>query len=439
MWSYGATFFTVGAGVILLPFILSKMSAETVGIWSIFQTITTLITLLDFGFRPSFARNVSYIFSGIKNLKVNGVEQIEDNEVDYALLRGTLEAMQRFYRWIAISIFLLLAVFGSIYFRYILSKYDGNQTDAIVAWGLLIVLNSYNLYTMYYDSLLTGKGYIKRCQQISILGQVVYLSVAIGLIYAGLGLSAIVGAQSLSIFIKRVMTYKVFYTPEMTEKINQAEAADSHTILRTIMPNAIKVGITQLGGFLVNKSSVLLGSAFLSLEQLACYGITMQVMEILARCGSVFYQSYTPKLAQCQAEGDYQNLRKYYKMSIASLVSIYIVGGGAWVCLGDYALTLIHSTTTFVAVNMLSAIWLFNLLEHNHSIAAGFIMAGNKIPFFIPSILSGAATVILLYLFLGPMHMGVWGMILAPGIAQLCYQNWKWPSMVIKELFIDNK
>ena len=62
-------------------------------------------------------------------------------------------------------------------------------------------------------------------------------------------------------------------------------------------------------------------------------------------------------------------------------------------------------------------------------------MADNKIPFFIPSLLSGAATVILLVVFLWRMDMGLWGMILAPGIAQLAYQNWKWPSVVIKELY----
>ena len=54
IWSYAATIFMVGAGVLLLPFILNQMSAETVGIWNIFQTITSLVMLLDFGFRPSF-------------------------------------------------------------------------------------------------------------------------------------------------------------------------------------------------------------------------------------------------------------------------------------------------------------------------------------------------------------------------------------------------
>mgnify|MGYP003528499447 CR=1 FL=1 len=68
IWSYVATIFMVGSGFFLLPFILHKMPSETVGIWNIFTAITSLVTLLDFGFRPTFARNVSYIFSGVTEL-----------------------------------------------------------------------------------------------------------------------------------------------------------------------------------------------------------------------------------------------------------------------------------------------------------------------------------------------------------------------------------
>ena len=78
-----------------------------------------------------------------------------------------------------------------------------------------------------------------------------------------------------------------------------------------------------------------------------------------------------------------------------------------------------------------------SILEHNHSIASGFIAADNRIPFFIPSILSGAATVLLLWFFLSYLDMGLWSLVISPGIAQLVYQNWKWPYVIIKEFYID--
>ena len=435
-WSYVGTAFMIGAGVILLPFILHKMPQETVGIWNIFQTITALVLLLDFGFRPTFARNISYIFSGVKSLQRNGVAHTtSEAAVDYSLLKGTLLAMKRFYRWMALAVFALLATAGTAYFYYILQKYSGDRQDALIAWILLIAINCYNLYTFYYEALLTGKGYVKRAQQINMLGQAVYLALAIGLIYAGFGLTAIVASQLISTVIRRILTYRVFFTPELKANIESVEPQEPKEILSAISPNAIKIGLTQLGGFMVNKSAILIGSAFLTLEQVACYGITIQVMDILARCATVFYQSYLPKLAQCRAENDLNGLRRYYLLCTGSLLAVYVIGGIAWIGLGEWALDLIESQTHFVPVSMLCVMLLISTLEHNHAVSAGFIMADNKIPFFIPSLVSGAATVLLLWIFLSPLQMGIWGLILAPGIAQLAYQNWKWPSVVIKELW----
>ena len=436
IWSYAGTAFMIGAGVLLLPFILHKMPQETVGIWNIFQTITALVLLLDFGFRPTFARNISYIFSGVKTLQRDGVAHTtSESEVDYGLLKGTLLAMKRFYRWMSMAVFGILATVGTVYFWYILQKYSGDRQDALIAWILLIAINCYNLYTFYYDALLTGKGYVTRTQQINMLGQAVYIGLAIGLIYAGFGLTAIVASQLISTIIRRILTYRVFFTPELKAHLHDVAPQEPKGILQAITPNAVKIGLTQLGGFLVNKSAILIGSAFLTLEQVACYGITLQVMDILARCATVFYQSYLPKLAQCRAENDLNGLKRYYILCTGSLLAVYAVGGVAWIFLGNWALDLIQSQTHFVPTAMLMVMLLISTLEHNHAVSAGFIMADNKIPFFIPSLVSGAATVLLLWIFLSPLQMGIWGLILAPGIAQLAYQNWKWPSVVIKELW----
>ena len=433
-WGYAATFFSVGAGIILLPFILYKMSAETVGVWNIFQTITVLVWLLDLGFRPSFARNLSYIFSGVRSLQTIGVSEAESGEVDYGLLKGTIRAMKTFYRWVALGVLLLLLTAGTAYFWYILQKYTGDRQDAMVAWVILVAVNCYNIYTLYYDSLLTGKGYIKRNQQIVIAGQATYLIVAIVMIYAGFGLTAIVSAQLLSYIIKRVISRRVFFTAHMREALQQAREQDYKQILRVITPNSLRVGMTNLGGFVVNKSALFIGTAFLPLTEIAAYGITMQVIDVMARCGGVMYQSYIPRLAQCRAERDIPALKHYYWQSVAALVAIYVVGGLAFVFLGDWALGIIRSDTHFLPAAMLCAILTISLLEQNHVLAATFIMADNKIPFMWPSLISGAATIILLVLMLDTLGMGIWGMILAPGIAQLAYQNWRWPSMVIREL-----
>ncbi len=439
-WSYAAQIVSVGAGVILLPFIVNKMSAETVGIWNIFQTIATFVIMLDFGFNPSFSRTISYIFSGVKQLRKEGVEAEDVSEdIDYSLLAGTLQAMRKLYGWIAIILFVLLATAGTAYFYFLLQKYNGDQLDALIAWVLLIAINCYNLYTFYYEALLQGKGYIKRGQQIAILGQSAYLLTAVVLIYCGFGLTAIVSAQLISVLIRRVLSYRVFFTPQLREKLQQVEKQDANVILRTMFPNAAKMGLTNLGGLLVNRASIFAGSVYLALADVASFGITLQIVVMLSRCGMVFYYSHVPQVAKYRAEKNTLGLRKIFAQSTFALWGIFLLGSIVLVSCGDWALALIKSDTVLLSTGLLCVFLLTQLLECNHQIGAGFLTADNKIPFFIPSLLSGAATVFLLWLFMGVLHWGLWGMVLAPGLAQLTYQNWKWPSVVIKELWFEKE
>jgi len=433
LWSYCSVFFSVGAGVILLPFILHKMPSETVAIWNIFQAIYSLTVLMDFGFRPSFSRNVSYILSGVRTLQVEGVASLENEEVDYNLLKKTLQAMKLFYRWLSIFVLILLLTGGTFYFFSLMSKYSGDKEDAIVAWFLLCFINCFNLYTLYYDSLLTGKGYVKQLQQITILGQSIYLGVAVALIYCGFGLSAIVLAQISSIVVKRILAYRTFFQPEMKERLSNAIATNSKDVLLIILPNAIKVGLTQLGGYVVTKSSLFIGSIYIALDQMAYYGVSVQVIDILARCGTILYVTFSPRIAGCRVHRDIQQIKKLYVYCVLSLFVIYLAGGSFILLFGNTVLDIIGSQTHFMSFGLLFMLIVISLLEQNHIIAAGFIQSDNKIPFFVPSIISGLATVAVVWVFLDYFSFGLYALVLAPGLVQLVYQNWKWPSVIIND------
>lgn len=429
----------VGAGVILLPFMLNKLPEETIGIWNIFQVITALVALLDFGFQPSFARNISYVFSGVKELKREGVsEAAAGSETDYGLLKTTLRAMQVFYRRMSLAVFVLLLTVGTGYMYYVLQQYEGDRTEVLIAWLLLIAINAVNLYTFYYDALLTGKGYVKRAQQINIVGQLCYLVLGIGLLYAGFGLVAVVLSQLAAIVTKRILMYRTFYTRELRAALDSAEEGDYREILRTIMPNAVKMGLTSLGGWLVYKSAVLIGSAMLPLKVMAGFGITLQLIDILIRCGTVVYLSFVPKISQYRVERDYGQLRWIYKLSIGSMWLVVVAGGLGMIFLGNPILRLLHSQTMLIATGPMILLLVVHLLERNHVISWGFLLADNRVPFFIPSLIAGGVTIVLTWLFVGPMDWDIWGLIAAPGIAQAVYQNWKWPYVVIRELFIEH-
>jgi len=69
LWNYAATSMRILSGIVVLPITLRMLPSEEIGIWSIFLALMTITSLLDFGFSNSFSRNVTYIYSGVKELK----------------------------------------------------------------------------------------------------------------------------------------------------------------------------------------------------------------------------------------------------------------------------------------------------------------------------------------------------------------------------------
>jgi len=435
-WNYMATFVQIGASLFLFPFILRFLPAETVAIWAIFGAIAGFVNLLDFGFDPSFMRNVTYVFSGAKQLKSTGLHIVDNTNVDYGLLKGLISAMRFFYSRMAIILCFALTTFGSYYVYTLLKGYSGNHSEIYISWIIACCINSYSFYTLYYDSLLLGRGYVKRLKQIIVTGQIIYILLAILLILLGFGLIAIVSAQALSVIIKRILSYRSFYTPEIKNNLQKNEKTSHKDILRAIYPNAIKMGLTSVGSFLVSRSAIFFGSLYLSLNVIASYGITMQIISVISGIGSVYFSTYIPKISQHRVQGNNNEIKHLYLNACLFLLVAYIVLGTGFFYLGDWGLNFIGSKTTLLNKSFIALALLIAFLESNHSIAGIILTTKNEVPFFRASIFAGFLTVFLLFIFLKYTILGVWGMILAPGIAQASYQNWHWPSVVVKELNI---
>lgn len=436
VWTILAIFFKVGAGLLLLPIILKMLPAETVGIWTIFVAITQLTFIFDFGFNTSFARNVSYVFSGVSSLKRDGYEQLGPssvNSIDYALLGKTIRAMRYFYSRMAVLLFVLFLTLGTFYVYILLQDYNGNVSEVYVAWGILILINSYNLYTLYYEALLNGRGEIKRMHQIILVGNIVYILFSIILILLGGGLVAIVISQAISVLLVRFLSKKVFYTRDIIESLNIVDDSSYKDILYAITPNAIKVGLTSLGGFIINKSSLFIGSLFVSLEMMASYGITLQLLVVIGMMAGIVTRVYMPKVFQWRVEGMVDLIKQKFYLSSVVMFFVFVLSGVVIVLCGDWMLSILKSNTTLLSTGLLILVFIQHYLEYNHSNAAQYLLSRNEVPFFKASLISAVGVLLLLCVFVVWLDMGVLGMILAPMLVQAMYQNWKWPLEVIKE------
>jgi len=106
---------------------------------------------------------------------------------------------------------------------------------------------------------------------------------------------------------------------------------------------------------------------------------------------------------------------------------------------GPPVLAFIHSKTHLLPLLMMLLYLIVAFLESNHSMSGLLLLTKNEVPFVKAAIISGFASLGMLFFSFEYTTIGIWGMILAPGIAQAVYQNWKWPLKVKRELNITGK
>ena len=225
LWNYLATFLKIGSFLVILPIILKIMPEEKVGVYFIFISIASIASILDFGFGPTLSRNVTYIYSGAKELKATGYETIEpsSSSIDYSLLGELIQVMKLFYKKIAALFLIIVTLLGLIYIKFVLSfNYTGDMLEIYIAWIILCLATSYNLLTLYYDSLLMGAGLIKESKKIIVLGNLTFILLATFLLYLNFGLPSLFLSQFISFFVIRVLARRKFFDKEITEKLKNA-------------------------------------------------------------------------------------------------------------------------------------------------------------------------------------------------------------------------
>jgi len=435
IWNFIATVLKVAAGVLILPLVLHLLPAEDVGLWTIFISVGALSYLLDFGFGDSFARNITYIFSGVKNLQKTGYETVLDNiEIDYSLLKGTIVAMRRFYGVMALFLLVLLSTIGSYYIFTVLKNYHGQIVQIYFAWGAYCILAIYQLYTLYYDALLRGRGMIKRSKQILVVANIAFIIVASIFLLLGFGLISLVMGQFISIIINRILCKRIFYDEEIKLKLNEVLPHSPNEIFKILLPNAAKLGITSIGGFLITRSSIVIGSLFLSLQDIGSFGISKQVLELLAAIAIVWYNSFNPLISKYRVENNTLFIKKIFIKSLHVQLLVFAFGGLFLILFGNRALMFIGSKTLFLSQGLLCIFLLLMVIESIFSSAGGMLLTKNIVPFFKASIISGIAIVLMMIFFFKYTNLGVLSMLLAPLIVDVSYQAWKWPFEIKKDL-----
>ena len=442
-WNFAGTFMRVASGLIVLPLVLRTFPKEEYGLWTIFLSIGAIATLLDFGFSNAFGRNITYIFSGVKTLKAKGYVAVpeDDKSIDYGLLKSVIVAMKKYYAILAGVFLLLFLIISPFYLPHILSEnnYTGDYQAVWTSWLIYGFLVAYQLYTYYYSALLMGRGMVKRNHQAIIIGQSVRILTIYIMVLSGFGLISLVVGQFLGDFITRTFSYFFFYDKKLKAELIIAVASNTKEIIKMMLPNAARIGITSLGGLLITKASVPIASLYLPLEVIGSFGITKQIVDLIASLGVIWFTTFHPKITSHRVSNDFDHLKRMYIKGKLSLFFTFVFCGIGLVIFGSDVLTFIKSQTDLLPSVMIIGLLVVSFLDANHMMSVHMLLTKNEVPFAKAFIITGGVVILLLFFGLKYTSLGVWVMFLAPGMSNIVYQNWKWPLEVMKDLRIKPK
>jgi len=436
IWSYAATFFSIGTGFITLPLILNKLSVDEVGMNYLMLTVGAFVSLLECSFAGQIGRNITYVFSGAQKIYKEGLEPVEkDKEINYHLLATLIKTAQFIYLRISLLVLFILCTFGTMYMYHVTNGFT-NVHNSLLIWLIYSISVSFNIYYLYYNSLLTGAALIMQSKKAMVYSKILQIVLCYVMLFYGYGLISVVIANLLSPFVSRIYSYVAFYTEELKPKLGTqiVERKDVHEAFDVMWYTTKRLAINMVGSYFCVQSGMFMAGLFLTLAEVASYGLMVQLCSVLAGVASTMVQVNQTAFYKLRIQGDEKKLLCLFSFSMMSMYLIIVFGGIFIIFAGNFCLELIHSKSMLPSMIIMS-VYIFNLLlSYNHAFCAVFIVSKNEVPFVKASVFAGFAISLLTLALLYFTNWGLVALVLPSLIVHSLYNHWRWHKWVLNDL-----
>lgn len=421
---------------IIVPFVITFVSLKILpqaqgSLWLMFLSMVILVNLFDFGLSPTIIRNVSYVIAGAQRLSRNSLDEIKFGDtVSFPLLGRLIFDIRKIYKKLTSLAAIVFFLFGSLYFYHVTPSTI--LQEVMVSWWLFSAGLLFSLFYLYYTPVLSGLGEIQYGNLSNVYGRLSWLVFSLMFIPMGLNLINLSLSFLLSIFITRFSCIYYYNKNKHIKEVKKKEIEIASTI-PYISGSAIKLGLATMGSVIINRAPIIIAGIAFSLNLAGAFTLTMQIFLAIISVSNVYLAIKIPQLSQLVIKSDRFAVRALVIKIIIRSILLYLLGVAFFVLFSDVIIKLTGAKIGFLDREYILILSVVFLLDLNHNICASILTTGNKIPFVIPVLASGCLITLLGWVLSVPMHMGVIGLILAQGIVQLAYNNWKWPLMVYKD------
>lgn len=439
IWNYVGTIVSASSGFILLPFQLAFLSSDELGLWYIFMAVSNLSMLLEWSFDPTMARNIVYVLSGAKRLNKKGVTSFSDSgDVDWHLLKVVMMTTKIIFAVISIVTFAIVVTFGTVYVSFI-SK--GVSPMAVwTSWGIFCIAIFLNLFFLYSVTYLRGFGDVAGENRSKTVARVVQLCVSAFALFAGAGLVGAAFGYLLNGVVMRLVAARALRRHSdvlgslaaRSEKIMPSEIKDAFSNMSYIAFRDICV---QFSSYITTQATTIVCSLFLSLSETGTYSLLLQLGNALCNMAAAYIRSYTPAFQSAFSRGDLAAQRRIVGRGTVAYW-LLIPAGMLLILLIAFPILPLFKKGFHPDVALFVVICIYLALLNQHSVYCNLIVSMNEIPYVVAYIISAISGILLSAGLLVAFDGHAMALIAGQGLAQLAYNNWKWPAFVARRLGI---
>jgi len=415
-----ATGIRVGANILLLPLLLTKLPTADLAVWWVFCALGNFANLADFGFGQVISRVYSYLWAGAEDFDAEGLRPPpQSREPNLPRIRQLSETVRSFYLYLALAASLVLAIVGT-FFLLKPSAAVANQRLVWIAWAGYLLTIGYNLGASRWLLACQGLGRMREMQASYLWSGLAYVAAAAALLLAGCGLLALVVANLLRAVIIREYCRIVYYA--VVPKDPSSAVKPDNEILKRIWPNAAKFGITLVGGFFLTNGSVLISSHLLGEEITASFGLTAQIGAFLTGFASLWLSVKWPALTMLRTQGRLEEMSILLARRLALTMVTYTLLAVIIVLAGNQLLEWKGTHTRLLTTPALVFYFGYLAIQFFYVQFGCLAFTENVVPFFKISIFTGLGMLALSLIM--TQALGLWGMLIAPLIAEGVYSAW---------------
>ena len=413
------------------------LSGKELGLWYVYIAIANLSMLFEFGFNPTFARNIVYVISGARKLSVSGFDlKTKRSGIDWHLLNVIIRTSKFIYACISLIVLLLLSTLGSFYINYIS---HGIDFDTVwISWLIFCISIFLNIYFLYSITILRGYGDIEGENKAKTFAKIAQFIISVILLLCGFGLiGASLGYLINAVFLRCFALFRM----HKHDYIEQGRKSD-HTqikikelleIFNIVYHLAWRDGFVQFAFFASTQATSIFCSLFLSLEETGTFSVLLQLVTALYNFATAYPKSFFPAIQSAYADGDIKVQRELSSKGIVVYWILFLCGAiGILIVILPF-IPLIKPGT-IVDYGLYIGLCVYLALLQQHSIFCNFIISMNEIPYMKSYVVSAILGIVLTYVLCDYTRLGAWGIVLGQAIPQLLYNNWEWPSYYCRKM-----